>query len=70
MFWIIFNAFTGVLFMILSLYLFFGLVLHSAEFTQGQLWNMAGLSVASTVAWVWSFKQAGENIYFLKSSHN
>lgn len=56
--------------MILSLYLFFGIVLYSAEFTQGQLWNMAGLSVASTVAWVWSFKQAGEDIYILKSSHN
>lgn len=70
MFWIIFNTITGVVFMILSLYLFFGLVLHSDEFTQGKLLNMAGLSVASTVAWVWSFKQVWEDIYILKSSHN
>lgn len=56
--------------MILSLYLFFGLVLHTDEFTQGQLLNMAGLSVAFTVAWVWSFKQVGENIYILKSNRN
>ncbi|EFN9693281.1 hypothetical protein D3G56_17920 [Escherichia coli] len=70
MFWIIFNTITGGVFMILSLYLFFGLVLHTDEFTQGQLLNMAGLSVAFTVAWVWSFKQVGENIYILKSNRN
>lgn len=35
MFWIIFNTITGGVFMILSLYLFFGLVLHTDEFTQG-----------------------------------
>ncbi|EAO9266502.1 hypothetical protein I5W62_004848 [Salmonella enterica] len=67
MFGIIFNATCGMIFMVLSLSAGAGLVFHGDQYTQGQLWNMAGLSIALAFAWVWAFKNAGEAWYIWKS---
>ncbi|HFN7318073.1 TPA: hypothetical protein ACHGRL_004219 [Escherichia coli] len=70
MFGVIFNATCGMIFMVLSLSAGAGLVFHGDQYTQGQLWNMAGLSIALAFAWVWAFKNAGESWYIHKSRRN
>ncbi|EBY8704589.1 TPA: hypothetical protein P5894_004513 [Escherichia coli] len=67
MFGVIFNVTCGVILMVISLIAGAGLVFHSDEYTQPQLWNMAGLSIAFAFAWVWAFKQASEAWYIYKS---
>ncbi|KAA0538494.1 hypothetical protein F0328_22345 [Citrobacter portucalensis] len=67
MFGVIFNATCGLIFMVLSLSAGAGLVFHSDGYTQPQLWNMAGLSIACALAWVWAFRNVGESWCIHKS---
>ena len=70
MYGVIFNLTCGVIFMVISLIAGAGLVFYSDEYTQPQLWNMAGLSIAFAFAWMWAFKQANEAWYIYKSGKN
>lgn len=70
MFGVIFNVTCGVIFMIISLIAGAGLVFYSDEYSQPQLWNMVGLSIAFALAWMWAFKQANKSWYIYKSGKN